>query len=38
MAAANLIFPQAMELGGVEHSLLGLLNSIDYDLYDGDLF
>ena len=26
-----LIFSQAMELGGVERSLLGLLDSIDYD-------
>ena len=33
-----LIFSQAMELGGVERSLLGLLNSIDYDHYDVDLF
>lgn len=29
-----LIFSQAMELGGVERSLLGLLDSIDYDRYD----
>ena len=27
-----------MELGGVERSLLGLLDSIDYDRYDVDLF
>lgn len=33
-----LIFSQAMELGGVERSLLGLLDSIDYDCYDIDLF
>ena len=33
-----LIFSQAMELGGVERSLLGLLDSIDYDHYDVDLF
>ena len=33
-----LIFSQAMELGGVERSLLGLLDSIDYDRYDVDLF
>ena len=33
-----LIFSQAMELGGVERSLLGLLDSIDYDRYDADLF
>ena len=33
-----LIFSQAMELGGVERSLLGFLDSIDYDRYDVDLF
>lgn len=33
-----LIFSQAMELGGVERSLLGLLDSIDYDRYDVNLF
>ena len=33
-----LIFSQAMELGGVERSLLGLLDSIDYDRYDVDIF
>lgn len=33
-----LIFSQAMELGGVERSLLGLLDAIDYDSYDVDLF
>lgn len=33
-----LIFSQAMELGGVERSLLGLLDAIDYDHYDVDLF
>lgn len=33
-----LIISQAMELGGVERSLLGLLDSIDYDRYDVDLF
>lgn len=33
-----LIFSQAMELGGVERSLLGLLDSIDYNRYDVDLF
>lgn len=33
-----LIFSQAMELGGVERSLLGLLDSIDYDRYDVELF
>lgn len=33
-----LILSQAMELGGVERSLLGLLDSIDYERYDVDLF
>ncbi len=33
-----LIFSQAMELGGVERSLLGLLDSINYSAYDVDLF
>ena len=33
-----LIFSHRMELGGVERSLLGLLDSIDYDRYDVDLF
>lgn len=33
-----LIFSQAMELGGVERSLLGLLDVIDYDRCDVDLF
>ena len=33
-----LIFSQAMELGGLERSLLGLLDAIDYDRYDVDLF
>lgn len=33
-----LIFSQAMELGGVERSLLGLLDSIDYEHYDIELF
>jgi glycosyltransferase involved in cell wall biosynthesis len=33
-----LIFSQAMELGGVERSLLGLLDAIDYGSYDVDLF
>ena len=27
-----------MELGGAESSLLGLLDTIDYDRYDVDLF
>ena len=38
MKPSILIFSQAMELGGVERSLLGLLDSIDYDRYDIDLF
>ena len=38
MKPSVLIFSQAMELGGVERSLLGLLDSIDYDRYDVDLF
>ena len=38
MKPSILIFSQAMELGGVERSLLGLLDSIDYDCYDIDLF
>lgn len=38
MKKAILICSQCMELGGVERSLLGLLDSIDYDCYDVDLF
>lgn len=38
MKPSVLIFSQAMELGGVERSLLGLLDAIDYDHYDVDLF
>lgn len=38
MKPSILIFSQAMELGGVERSLLGLLDSIDYDFCDVDLF
>lgn len=38
MKPSILIFSQAMELGGAERSLLGLLDSIDYDRYDVDLF
>ena len=38
MKPSILIFSQAMELGGVERSLLGLLDSIDYDRYDADIF
>lgn len=33
-----LIFSHAMEIGGAERALLGLLNSFDYDKYDVDLF
>lgn len=32
------IFSHAMELGGAERALLGLLNSFDYDKYEVDLF
>ena len=32
------VMPGAMELGGVERSLIGLLDSIDYDRYSVDLF
>lgn len=38
MKKTILIFSHCMELGGVERSLLGLLDSIDYDRYDVDLF
>ena len=38
MKPSILIFSQAMGLGGVERSLLGLLDAIDYDRYDVDLF
>ena len=38
MKQSILIFSQSMYLGGVERSLLGLLDSIDYDRYDVDLF
>ena len=38
MNPSVLIFSQAMELGGVERSLLGLLDSMDYDRCDVDLF
>lgn len=33
-----LIISHAMEIGGAERALLGLLNSIDYSNYDVDLF
>lgn len=32
------VFTGAMELGGIERSLLGLLDSFDYEQYDVDLF
>lgn len=32
------IFSHALEIGGAERALLGLLNSFDYDKYDVDLF
>lgn len=32
------IFSHAMEIGGAERALLGLLNSVDYSKYDVDLF
>lgn len=38
MKQTILIFSQAMELGGVERSLLGLLDSINYSTYNVDLF
>lgn len=33
-----IVFTGAMELGGIERSLLGLLDSIDYEQYNVDLF
>ena len=33
-----LIFSHAMEIGGAERALLGLLESIDYEQYEVDLF
>ena len=33
-----LIIGPGMEIGGVERSLIGLLNSIDYDEFEVDLF
>lgn len=32
------VFTGSMELGGIERSLLGLLETIDYNLFDVDLF
>ena len=33
-----IVFTGTMELGGIERSLLGLLDAIDYTRYDVDLF
>lgn len=33
-----IVFTGSMELGGIERSLIGLLDAIDYDYYDVDLF
>ena len=33
-----IVFTGAMELGGIERSLIGLLDTIDYSKYDVDLF
>ena len=33
-----LVFTGPMELGGIERSLLGLMDAIDYDQFDVDLF
>lgn len=33
-----IVFTAAMELGGIERSLLGLLDAIDYETYEVDLF
>lgn len=33
-----IVFTGEMELGGIERSLIGLLDSIDYELYEVDLF
>ena len=38
MKKKNFIFSHAMEIGGAERALLGLLNSIDYSKYEVDLF
>ena len=32
------VFTGALEPGGIERSLLGLLDAIDYEQYDVDLF
>ena len=33
-----IVFTGSMDLGGVESSLLGLLDALDYEKYDIDLF
>ena len=33
-----IVFTGEMELGGIERSLIGLLDSIDYEEYEVDLF
>lgn len=33
-----IVFPGYMELGGIERSLLGLLDALDYETYDVDFF
>ena len=38
MKKSIFIFSHSMEIGGAESALIGLLNSIDYDRYDVDLF
>ena len=38
MKKSVLIFSHAMEIGGAERALLGLLENIDYNKYDVDLF
>ena len=38
MKKSILIFSHAMEIGGAERALLGMLESIDYNKYDVDLF
>ena len=38
MKKSILLFSQAMELGGVERSLLGLLGAVDYERFEVDVF
>ena len=38
MKKSILIFSHAMEIGGAERALLGLLENINYEEYDVDLF